>query len=155
MYWYWLVGNPGEMLGLPTFLFTIELKYERLNGIISFEVKTLANEKKGYIAKISTGYVINAVKQVLAANNNVFGLSEPFIDSVNRRLFKTEKSDPGIKVILTEEGYNIDLFLIVFYQVEIPRLAWELQTQIKNMLENKMGAKVNKINIHIQGVVTQ
>lgn len=131
------------------------LKNSRLNDIISFEVNTLAKEKKGFTAKISTGYVINAVKQVLAANNSVFGLSEPFLDSVNRRLFKTEKSDPGIKVTLTEDGYLIDLFLIVFYQVEIPRLAWELQTQIKRMLEDKLGAKVDKINIHIQGVVTQ
>lgn len=117
--------------------------------------KNKEKQKKSFTTKISNGYIVNAIKLDLANNTKVYGLSEPFLDSVHRAIFRTEKSDPGIKVTLSDEGYIIDLFLIVYYEVEIPRLAWELQTQIKNTLETRVGIKVNKINIHIQGVVTQ
>lgn len=38
------------------------------------------------------------------------------------------------------------------YGVRIPEVAWNVQENVKNAVENMTGLKVVEVNIHVQGV---
>ena len=58
----------------------------------------------------------------------------------------------GIKLSKDGENYNIDVFAEVYFGCRIPETAWNIQENVKQRVEAKTSAKVNKINIHIEGV---
>ncbi|MDO9536278.1 MAG: Asp23/Gls24 family envelope stress response protein [Bacillota bacterium] len=58
----------------------------------------------------------------------------------------------GVKVEVGEEETSVDLFLIVLYGSRIPDVAWGVQENVKQAIENMTGLKVVKINVHVQGV---
>ncbi|MCQ2550899.1 MAG: Asp23/Gls24 family envelope stress response protein [Clostridia bacterium] len=104
--------------------------------------------------KMDSAILSSIIKTVLKNNMDVYGLSETFIDSLPF-FFKKKKmeNETGIRVSASDDGYVIDLYLIVKYGVKIPELAWDLQTEIKYAVEKKFATKVSKVNIHIQGVI--
>jgi len=58
----------------------------------------------------------------------------------------------GVKVEVGEEETSVDLYLIVTYGSRIPDVAWGVQENVKQAIENMTGLKVVKINVHVQGV---
>lgn len=58
----------------------------------------------------------------------------------------------GVKVEVGEEEAAIDLSLIVRYGSRIPDVAWAVQENVKNAVENMTGLKVVRVNVHVQGV---
>ena len=61
----------------------------------------------------------------------------------------------GIKVEATEKIAKIDVNIIVEYGARIPDVAFEIQTKVKNIVENMTGYKVDEVNVHVQGVHTE
>ena len=59
----------------------------------------------------------------------------------------------GIKVEVGEEEASLDIFVIVDFGVRIPDVAWEVQENVKKVVEKMTGLKVSKVNIHVQGVL--
>lgn len=107
---------------------------------------------KKYIDKFDIHILYTIVKDVVKTNPNVHEFSERYIDRFNIPFVKQEDKEHGIRVLENDDGYTLELYLTVNYGVKIPELAWDLQVQIKNAVEKKIGIKVNKVNIHIQGV---
>jgi uncharacterized alkaline shock family protein YloU len=58
----------------------------------------------------------------------------------------------GVKVEVGEEEASVDLYLIVTYGSRIPDVAWGVQENVKQAIENMTGLKVTKVNVHVQGV---
>ena len=58
----------------------------------------------------------------------------------------------GIKLSKDADGYNVDVYADVFFGCRIPETAWNIQENVKQRIEANTAAKVNKINIHIEGV---
>lgn len=58
----------------------------------------------------------------------------------------------GIKIGQSEEGLLIDLYIIVDYGIKIPEVAWNLQEKVKKDTEKSLDQKIQKVNIHVQGV---
>ena len=58
----------------------------------------------------------------------------------------------GIKVSKNDEGYVIDVFVIVRFGCRIPETAWNIQENVKKRVERSSDSRVNKVNIHIEGV---
>lgn len=105
-----------------------------------------------YIDKFDIRILYSIVKDVVKNNPNVHEFSERYIDKFNIPFFKQEDKENGIRVLQSDDGYILELYLIVKYGVKIPDLAWDLQVQIKNAIEKKIGITVSKVNVHIQGV---
>lgn len=114
--------------------------------------KDKKQQTSGFLEKFDAHFLNNIVKTVVKNNPNVKEFSERFIDKFNLPFNKNINSENGIRVLYTDEGYIIELYLIVRYGVKIPELAWDLQTQIKNAVEKQIDIHVSKVNIHIQGV---
>ena len=58
----------------------------------------------------------------------------------------------GIKVDKSDKNVKIDVNIIVEYGARIPDVAFEIQTKVKNIVENMTGYKVDEVNVHVQGV---
>ena len=58
----------------------------------------------------------------------------------------------GVKVDVGEEEASIDLSIIARYGTRIPDVAWAVQENVKKAVEEMTGLKVQKVNVHVQGV---
>ncbi|HER24051.1 MAG TPA: Asp23/Gls24 family envelope stress response protein [Candidatus Atribacteria bacterium] len=65
---------------------------------------------------------------------------------------KIEKAVRTIKVEIKENKPLINLYIIIKYGVRMPDIAWDIQNRVKDNLLKKLGIKINKIDIHIQGI---
>ena len=75
-----------------------------------------------------------------------------FVDGVAQRLGAKRNNTKGVRVDMSSNSVNIDLYIVVDYGIKIPELAWEIQENVKNSVETMTGLKVSKINIHIEGI---
>lgn len=81
----------------------------------------------------------------------VTGMSGGVVNGLSEMLGR-KNLGKGVKVELGEKEVSIDLYLIVDYGVRIPEVAWNVQENVKNAVENMTGLKVVEVNIHVQGV---
>ncbi len=58
----------------------------------------------------------------------------------------------GIKVELTEEQAKIDIFIIVQYGFEIPKVAVEVQNAVKTAVEMMTGLTVSVVNVQVVSI---
>ncbi|EMT40191.1 Uncharacterized conserved protein YloU, alkaline shock protein (Asp23) family [Thermoanaerobacter thermohydrosulfuricus] len=81
----------------------------------------------------------------------VAGMSGGVVNGLSEMLGR-KNLGKGVKVEVGEKEVSIDLYLIVDYGVRIPEVAWNVQENVKNAVENMTGLKVVEVNIHVQGV---
>ncbi|NLF46525.1 MAG: Asp23/Gls24 family envelope stress response protein [Syntrophomonadaceae bacterium] len=59
----------------------------------------------------------------------------------------------GIRVEVTGEETRIDIFLVIDYGYQIPKVAEEVQKEVKQAVETMTGLKVSSVNVHIVSVI--
>ncbi|MBT1279826.1 Asp23/Gls24 family envelope stress response protein [Thermoanaerobacter sp. CM-CNRG TB177] len=113
-------------------------------------INTNENQELGTI-KISEEVV--SIIAGLAATEvpGVAGMSGGVVNGISEMLGR-KNLGKGVKVEVGEKEVSIDLYLIVDYGVRIPEVAWNVQENVKNAVENMTGLKVVEVNIHVQGV---
>lgn len=79
----------------------------------------------------------------MASKNATDGLFE---------LLKWDYLSKGIKVYSKDDRINIDLHVILEYGVRISVVAENIIDRVKFNVENLTGLKVDKINVHVQGI---
>jgi uncharacterized alkaline shock family protein YloU len=70
-------------------------------------------------------------------------------------LLKREQLTKGIKVSVTEDKVNIDLYIVLQYGVKISVVAENVISRIKYSVETFSGVCVDNVNIFVQGVRVQ
>ena len=110
------------------------------------------SERVGNI-KISID-VVSTIAGVATINcAGVHSMSGSLAGDIAERLGAKKRSQhKGVKVDMNDTNASIDLYIVVKYGVRIPELAWEIQESVKNNIESMTGIKVDKVNIHIEGV---
>ena len=63
-----------------------------------------------------------------------------------------ENYSKGIVVKQDGDKLVIDLYIIVMYGTKISEIASNVQSSVKYQIEKTLGAKVNEVNIFIQGI---
>ena len=79
----------------------------------------------------------------MASKNATDGLFE---------LLKWDDLSRGIKVYSKDERLTIDLHVILEYGVRISVVAENIIDRVKFNVENLTGMKIDKINVHVQGI---
>lgn len=69
--------------------------------------------------------------------------------------FGKKSHSKGIKVELTESGILIDVYVVLDFGVSIPKVAQELQTNIRQTLKNMTALDAEEINVHVVDVAMQ
>lgn len=58
----------------------------------------------------------------------------------------------GVEVEVGEEEAAVDLYVVMWYGIKIPDVAWDIQENVKQAIENMTGLEVVEVNVHVQGV---
>lgn len=106
-------------------------------GSISVSEEAIASLAGGVITECY-GVVGMASKQVLKD-----GWAE---------LLNKENYSRGVRVKETENGLDVDLYIISCFGVKISEAVKEAQKKVKYVLEKTLTVDVNRVNVFVQGV---
>ena len=67
-------------------------------------------------------------------------------------MLKKENYTKGVVVRRTDEGLEIDLFIIVSFGVKISEVVAEAQKKVKYVLEKSLSEEIAAVNVFVQGV---
>ena len=109
------------------------------------------SERVGNI-KISIDVVSTIAGVATMSCEGVYGMAGTLAGDIAERLGAKRNPNKGVKVDMNETSASVDLYIIVKYGVRIPELAWGIQENVKKNIESMTGLKVDKVNIHIEGV---
>lgn len=74
-----------------------------------------------------------------------------FASDVVERFGKVSHSK-GVKVEITDTRIQIDMYLVIQHGVSIPKVAQQLQTNIRQSLKNMTSLEVDEVNVHVVGI---
>ena len=114
------------------------------------EIHTDFDETIGNV-KISVDVVAKIARIAATEIEGVSAMYKSVVGGVAQKLGK-KNSAQGVKVEITEDLTNIDMYLVVDYGVKIPELAWNVQEKVKENVESMTGLNVAAVNIHIEGI---
>ena len=83
--------------------------------------------------------------------SGVVEMSGSFADGIAGLIGKAS-SDRGIRVEVDPQGVSIDLNIVVEYGIKIPPVAWQVQSDVRQAVEEMTGKRVKAVNVIIQGV---
>lgn len=97
------------------------------------------------VATLAGGVVTECYGVVGMSSQQIFkdGLAE---------LLQGENYSKGVIVRRTDAGFELDLYIVVSYNVKISQVVLEVQKKTKYMLEKTLGQKFNTINVYVQGI---
>lgn len=110
----------------------------------------MENKEQGQI-KISEDVISTIANLAASEIEGVSGMTGSIAGNLSEILGKKNLSK-GVKVQLEEENVLIDLYIMIEYGYVIPDVAWKIQENVKNAVENMTGMAVGEVNVHIQGV---
>lgn len=101
--------------------------------------------------RISEEAVATIVKMAAA---QVSGIAPVPISMASGFTEKLGKKNPakGVKVELEQHEVRIALYIYVDYGVKIPKMAMELQKEIRDSVQMMTGLQVKEVNIYVQGI---
>ena len=67
-------------------------------------------------------------------------------------LLKIENYSRGVVVKETNDGLEIDLYIIVSFGVKISEVVQEAQKKVKYVLEKSLSEAISCVNVYVQGV---
>lgn len=109
-------------------------------------------EKDSNLGKVEISPEVIEVIASLAATE-VEGVSARgnFASGVVERLGR-KTVGKGVKVELTEDGINIDVYVTMSFGVSIPDTAEKIQVSIRQTLNTMTALEPNRIDVHVVGV---
>lgn len=78
--------------------------------------------------------------------------SQQFFKDGWAELLKGENFTKGVVVNKTEAGLVLDVFVIVSYNVKISEVVYEVQKNVKYMMEKALQQDIHKVNVYVQGI---
>ena len=63
-----------------------------------------------------------------------------------------ENLTKGVELNITDQGIDIDLYIIVEYGISIVEVCNIIKSQVCYKIENMTGAKVRRVNISVEGI---
>ena len=98
------------------------------------------------IASLAGGVVTESYGVVGMASQKVLkdGLAE---------LLKKENYSKGVVVKESDSGLELDLYIIIGFGVKISEVVFEIQKNVKYVLEKSLDVKFSSINVYVQGLI--
>ena len=101
--------------------------------------------------RIAEEAVAGIVSLVAAQIDGIAGMSGSMTSGLTEKLGKKNLTK-GIKVELNDQDVIIALYIFVEYGVKIPKLALEIQNQVRDTVQAMTGLRVKEVNIYVQGI---
>jgi uncharacterized alkaline shock family protein YloU len=81
----------------------------------------------------------------------VAALSASFAQGL-AQFFGKKPDDTGIRVLLLDTGVVIDLYVVVHFGARIPKVAWQVQSEVRQAVEQMTGKSVKAVNVVVQSL---
>lgn len=81
----------------------------------------------------------------------VVGMSGGLVDGLAGMIGK-KGSDRGIRVEMDGSSVVIEVFVVVEYGAQIPRVAWQIQSDVRQAVEQMTGKAVKAVQVSVEGV---
>lgn len=101
--------------------------------------------------KISEDAIAGIVSMVAAQIKGISAMSGSMAAGLTEKLGKKNLTK-GVKVELNDQDVIIALYIYVEYGVKIPKLALEIQNQVRDSIHTMTGLRVKEVNIYVQGI---
>ncbi|WP_349407738.1 Asp23/Gls24 family envelope stress response protein [Pseudalkalibacillus sp. SCS-8] len=120
-----------------------------MNEYQTFEME----EKDSNLGKVEISpEVIEVISSIAATEvEGVSSMRGNFASGVVER-FGKKSLGKGVKVELTEDGIDIDVFVTMNFGVSIPDTAEKIQENIRLTLHTMTALEPNRIDVHVVGV---
>jgi uncharacterized alkaline shock family protein YloU len=114
---------------------------------VTIELKTnygVVDVTNDVVAKITGGAAVDCYGIIGMASQHQLkdGITE---------LLGRDNFSKGV-IVRQEDGYQIDMYIIVSYGTKISEVAHNVQTKVKYSLNQMLGIDIDAINIFVQGV---
>jgi uncharacterized alkaline shock family protein YloU len=102
---------------------------------------------------ISQEAIASVVGKAVCDCYGVAGLaSKASLRDVASEILKTKDYVKGIYCKKAKQGYEIDVYLYVYYGVKIPEILSEVQKKVKYVLQQTFEIKPHKVNVYVQDI---
>jgi len=81
----------------------------------------------------------------------VYEMSGGIVDDL-AGMIRKKSGDRGIRVDFDDSGVVIQIHVILEYGIRIPHVAWQLQTEVRQAVEQMTGKHVKAVQVIVQGV---
>lgn len=103
--------------------------------------------------EINENRIIATISECLESMNEVSRqVSSGFTESITHNVLGRDTQNQGIKISIDNNNLDINLSINVYYGVNIPQLCYDIQSNIKRLLENEFSISIKSINVKIEGV---
>ncbi|MBQ6582999.1 MAG: Asp23/Gls24 family envelope stress response protein [Mogibacterium sp.] len=93
-------------------------------------------------------YVSEEVLRYEGVSRLVGGITESF----SKNILGREPASQGIRITRDEDHIRINIHIIVYYGVNIPQIAYDIQNSVKTVIESYTGLIVDAVNIGVEGI---
>lgn len=97
---------------------------------------------------VVAGIAINAAKET----EGIANVTGKFAASDIKAMFAKKNLGNGVKIDYLDEGIVLDMFVVVEFGISIPKVAKELQDNVKQSVSTMTGLNVLAVNINVVGV---
>ncbi len=96
--------------------------------------------------------VIEVIASIASSEvEGVASMRGNFASGVVEKLGK-KNHGKGVKVELTDDGIIVDVYVVMIFGVSIPKVAQNIQDNIRQALMTMTALEVDEVNIHVVGV---
>jgi len=119
----------------------------------------MSDKKVNDLTQTNSLGLVNISEEVLETITNistkeiegVMGLYGHLTDEI-AGIFTKKNHTRGVRVQIVEEKAVIDLDIVVNFGVKIPEVAWQVQENVKNAIENMTQIKVENVNVNVASI---
>lgn len=91
-----------------------------------------------------------------ASTTEIFGVvgmtSKNAVKIISKHCYVKENYAKGVVISATNNGVDVDIYVIVSFGVKISEVAKNVQERVKFNLENQLGVTANSVNVFVQNV---
>jgi hypothetical protein len=98
--------------------------------------------------QVIVGYITEEIHKIKGVSRMISSIS----DSFSKNIFGRDSGMNGVRISRDDNNITINIHIIVYYGYNIPQVSYEIQSAIKNSLENFTGLTVDAVNISIEGI---
>ncbi len=88
-----------------------------------------------------------AIKNIDGVVGLIGNVVEAFVAMVSKK-----NGVKGVSADIKDETVNVTLHTIIRFGVRIPEVAWQIQENVKSVVESMTGLTVEKVNVCVDGV---
>ena len=101
--------------------------------------------------KISEEVIGLLAEKAIKNIDGVVGLTSNVVESLVAMVSR-KTGVKGVSADIKNETVNITLHTVISFGVRIPEVAWQIQENVKSVVESMTGLTVDKVNVCVDGV---